>query len=73
VTDEAGVYRFTTVRPGAYPWGNHPQCLAAEPYPPVAVRRQYRLAPVTQMFFPGDPLLDFDPIFQGTPRGRATG
>ena len=66
-TDAVGVYRFTTIKPGPYPWGNHPNawrpahihfsllgpCLAA------------RL--VTQMYFPDDPLLPLDPIFHAVP------
>jgi len=67
VTDEEGRYRFYTIKPGAYPWGNHPN--AWRPLhihfsllgPTIASRL------VTQMYFPGDPLLDFDPIYLGTP------
>jgi protocatechuate 3,4-dioxygenase, beta subunit len=67
VTDEAGVYRFMTVRPGAYPWGNH-----ANAWRPCHIHFSLfgngiasRL--VTQMFFPGDPLLAYDPIFLSVP------
>ena len=38
VTDHNGYYRFVTIKPGAYPWGNHPQRLAAGPHPFLAVR-----------------------------------
>jgi len=73
VTDENGVYRFYTIKPGAYPWGNHPNAWRPNHIhfslfgPSIATRL------VTQMYFPGDPLLDLDPIFLGTPekaRGR---
>lgn len=67
VTDEQGVYRFYSVKPGAYPWGNHPNAWRPNHIhfslfgPSIATRL------VTQMYFPGDPLLDLDPIFLGTP------
>jgi len=67
VTDETGSYRFYSVKPGAYPWGNHPNAWRPNHIhfslfgPSIATRL------VTQMYFPGDPLLDLDPIFLGTP------
>ncbi len=67
VTDASGVYRFTTVRPGAYPWGNHPNA-----WRPAHVHLSLwggslmsRL--VTQFYFEGDPLLALDPIFHSVP------
>ena len=67
VTDGEGVYRFMTVKPGAYPWGNHPNAwrpnhIHFSLFGPSLCTRL-----VTQMYFPGDPLLDLDPIFLGTP------
>ncbi len=67
VTDANGVYRFMTVKPGAYPWGNHinawrPQHIHFSLFGPSFVTRL-----VTQMYFPGDPLLPLDPIFLATP------
>lgn len=69
VTDAQGRYRFTTIRPGAYPWGNHdnawrPPHIHLSLFGPSLVTRL-----VTQMYFPGDPLLALDPIFQATPEG----
>ncbi|WP_407048470.1 protocatechuate 3,4-dioxygenase subunit beta [Methyloraptor flagellatus] len=67
ITDENGFYRFYTIKPGAYPWGNHPNAWRPNHIhfsligPTIASRL------VTQMYFPGDPLLAYDPIFQGTP------
>jgi protocatechuate 3,4-dioxygenase beta subunit len=66
-TDEDGRYRFVTVRPGAYPWKNHynawrPQHIHFSLFGPAFVTRL-----VTQMYFPGDPLLEFDPIFHSVP------
>lgn len=67
VTDAAGRYSFRTVKPGAYPWGNHhnawrPNHIHFSVLGPCIATRL-----VTQMYFPGDPLLDLDPIFLGVP------
>ncbi|MGE5321284.1 MAG: protocatechuate 3,4-dioxygenase subunit beta [Actinomycetota bacterium] len=67
LTDENGVYRFTTVKPGAYPWENHenawrPAHIHFSLFGPAFATRL-----VTQMYFPGDPLFAFDPIFQSIP------
>lgn len=67
VTDEHGRYRFVTVKPGAYPWGNHtnawrPAHIHLSLFGPTFATRL-----ITQFYFPGDPLLELDPIFQGTP------
>jgi protocatechuate 3,4-dioxygenase, beta subunit len=65
-TDNEGHYRFITVRPGAYPWKNHfnawrPAHIHFSIFGPAFATRL-----VTQMYFPGDPLLNSDPIFNGT-------
>ncbi len=67
VTDAEGRYRFLTLKPGAYPWGNHhnawrPQHIHFSVFGPSFLTRL-----VTQMYFPGDPLLDYDPIFKSAP------
>lgn len=67
VTDADGRYCFTTIKPGAYPWGNHhnawrPAHIHFSLFGPTIATRL-----VTQMYFPGDPLLDLDPIFLGAP------
>ena len=66
LTDEQGRYRFVTIRPGEYPWGNHynawrPAHIHFSLFGPAFATRL-----VTQMYFPGDPLLAFDPIFNCT-------
>jgi protocatechuate 3,4-dioxygenase beta subunit len=67
VTDEHGRYRFVTVKPGAYPWGNHPNAwrpahIHFSLFGPTFLSRL-----VTQMYFPGDPLFAYDPIFNSIP------
>ncbi|GAB4420758.1 MAG: protocatechuate 3,4-dioxygenase subunit beta [Anaerolineae bacterium] len=71
LTDQNGEYRFTTIKPGAYPWRNH---LNAWRPPHIhfslfGVNFLSRL--VTQMYFPGDPLLALDPIYNGIPDENA--
>jgi protocatechuate 3,4-dioxygenase, beta subunit len=63
LTDSEGRYRFMSIRPGAYPWRNHynawrPAHIHFSLFGPAFVTRL-----VTQMYFPGDALLPFDPIF----------
>ena len=71
VTDAEGRYSFTTVKPGPYPWRNHhnawrPAHIHLSLFGPSFLTRI-----VTQMYFPGDPLFDFDPIFNSIPDERA--
>ena len=71
MTDENGTYSFVTVKPGAYPWKNHanawrPAHIHFSIFGPAFATRL-----VTQMYFPGDPLFAFDPIFQSIPDERA--
>lgn len=67
VTDAEGRYRFYTVKPGAYPWGNHANAWRPNHIHLSLFGPSYLTRLVTQMYFPGDPLLDLDPIFLGTP------
>jgi len=67
LTDSEGRYRFMTVKPGAYPWGNHPNAWRPNHIHFSLFGRHFATRLVTQMYFPGDPLLAHDPIFQGTP------
>ena len=71
LTDEHGAYRFTTIKPGAYPWLNHynawrPAHIHFSVFGTAFISRL-----VTQMYFPNDPLLVYDPIFQSIPDERA--
>jgi protocatechuate 3,4-dioxygenase beta subunit len=66
MTDNEGRYRFVTIRPGEYPWGNHhnawrPAHIHFSLFGPAFATRL-----VTQMYFPGDPLLAYDPVFNCT-------
>jgi protocatechuate 3,4-dioxygenase, beta subunit len=63
LTDDDGLYRFTTIKPGAYPWGNHPNAWRPQHIHFSLFGRAFTDRLVTQMYFPGDPLLEFDPIF----------
>ncbi|HWP19916.1 MAG TPA: protocatechuate 3,4-dioxygenase subunit beta [Burkholderiaceae bacterium] len=67
LTDDEGRYRFLTIKPGAYPWGNHPNAWRPNHIHFSLFGEYFGSRLVTQMYFPGDPLLALDPIFQGTP------
>lgn len=71
LTDDSGAYRFTTVRPGAYPWKNHPNAWRPAHIHFSVFGTSFLSRLVTQMYFPGDPLLPFDPIFNSVPDVRA--
>jgi protocatechuate 3,4-dioxygenase beta subunit len=67
LTDELGEYRFLTIKPGAYPWRNthnawRPAHIHFSLFGPAYATRL-----ITQMYFPGDPLLALDPIFNSVP------
>ncbi len=72
VTDREGRYRFVTVKPGSYPWRNHPNAWRPAHIHFSLFGRAFSSRLVTQMYFPGDPLLAFDPIFQSVrdPKAR---
>jgi protocatechuate 3,4-dioxygenase beta subunit len=67
LTDDHGRYRFTTVKPGAYPWQNHPNAWRPSHIHFSVFGPELGSRLVTQMYFPGDPLLRFDPILQSVP------
>ena len=71
VTDADGHYQFITIKPGAYPWRNHhnawrPAHIHLSLFGPSFLTRL-----VTQMYFPGDPLFPFDPIFNSVTDAKA--
>jgi protocatechuate 3,4-dioxygenase beta subunit len=67
MTDSNGRYRFVTIKPGAYPWQNHPNAWRAQHIHFSLFGRAFTQRLVTQMFFPGDPLFAQDPIFNSAP------
>jgi protocatechuate 3,4-dioxygenase beta subunit len=71
LTDEDGRYEFVTVKPGAYPWQNHPNAWRPAHIHFSVFGRTFSSRLVTQMYFPGDPLFEFDPIFQSVRDERA--
>jgi protocatechuate 3,4-dioxygenase beta subunit len=71
VTDADGRYSFTTVKPGAYPWGNHHNAWRPAHIHFSVMGRAFEQRLVTQMYFPGDPLFEYDPIFNSVRDERA--
>jgi protocatechuate 3,4-dioxygenase beta subunit len=65
-TDADGAYRFITIKPGAYPWGNHDNAWRPNHIHISLFGPGYATRLITQMYFPGDPLLALDPIFLST-------
>lgn len=71
ITDKDGQYRLVTIKPGPYPFGNHynawrPSHIHFSVFGPAFTTRL-----ITQMYFPGDPLLPQDPIFNAIRDERA--
>ena len=64
ITNSDGWYQFTTVKPGAYPWGNHPNAWRPAHIHFSLFGPSFLSRLVTQMYFPADPLLSLDPILQ---------
>jgi protocatechuate 3,4-dioxygenase beta subunit len=63
LTDDEGRYRFTTIKPGPYPWGNHYNAWRPSHIHFSLLGRAFTQRLVTQMYFAGDPFLPYDPIF----------
>ena len=66
VTDAQGNYRFVTIKPGAYPWTNHYNAWRAAHIHFSVFGPAFATRLITQMYFPGDPLMPRDPIFNCT-------
>jgi len=69
LSDSQGRYSFTTVKPGAYPWGNHPNAWRPAHIHLSLFGRAFTQRLVTQMYFPEDPLFSQDPIYNSVPEG----
>lgn len=71
LTDADGCYRFVTIRPGAYPWGNHHNAWRPAHIHFSLFGRCFTQRLVTQMYFPDDPLFFQDPMYNAVPDERA--
>jgi protocatechuate 3,4-dioxygenase beta subunit len=71
LTDADGGFRFVTVKPGAYPWRNHDNAWRPAHIHFSVFGHSFLTRLVTQMYFPGDPLLPLDPILNAVPSERA--
>ena len=67
ITDADGRYRFVTIRPGAYPWGNHRNAWRPAHIHLSLLGPAFATRLVTQMYFPDDPLIEIDPIANAVP------
>jgi protocatechuate 3,4-dioxygenase beta subunit len=67
ITDDSGHYRFLSMRPGAYPWGNHENAWRPAHIHFSLMGPAFATRLVTQMYFPDDPLIEFDPIANAVP------
>jgi protocatechuate 3,4-dioxygenase beta subunit len=67
MTDSEGRYEFVTIKPGAYPWGNHDNAWRPAHIHFSLFGRAFTQRLVTQMYFPDDPLFFQDPIFNSIP------
>jgi protocatechuate 3,4-dioxygenase beta subunit len=67
VTDAEGRYQYTTIRAGAYPWGNHKNAWRPGHIHLSLLGPAFATRLVTQMYFPDDPLIEIDPIANAVP------
>ena len=67
LTDDEGRFRFVTIKPGAYPWKNHPFAWRPQHIHFSLLGNAPVQRLVTQMYFPGDPLLEIDPVYHSVP------
>jgi protocatechuate 3,4-dioxygenase beta subunit len=67
LSDASGTYRFLTIRPGAYPWKNHPNAWRPAHIHFSLFGATWVSRLVTQMYFSDDPLHGIDPILSAVP------
>lgn len=67
ISDDEGRFRFVSIRPGAYPWGNHPNAWRPSHIHLSLLGPAFATRLTTQMYFPDDPLVALDPIACATP------
>lgn len=66
-TDADGKYRFISIKPGAYPWRNHHNAWRPNHIHYSLFGTGFGQRVITQMYFPGDPLLALDPVYLSVP------
>jgi protocatechuate 3,4-dioxygenase beta subunit len=71
ITDDEGRYRFVTIRPGAYPWRNHNNAWRPAHIHFSLFGTSFLSRLITQMYFPGDPLMPADPVLNSIPDPNA--
>jgi protocatechuate 3,4-dioxygenase beta subunit len=71
ITDDEGRYRFVTIRPGAYPWRNHNNAWRPAHIHFSLFGTSFLSRLITQMYFPGDPLMPADPVLSSIPDPNA--
>jgi protocatechuate 3,4-dioxygenase beta subunit len=71
LTADDGGYRFTTIRPGPYPWANHLNAWRPAHIHFSVFGTAFSQRLITQMYFPNDPLFRYDPIFNSIPDEQA--
>jgi protocatechuate 3,4-dioxygenase beta subunit len=71
MTDAEGRYHFVTVKPGAYPWRNHPNAWRPAHIHFSLFGESFLTRLVTQMYFPDDPLIPLDPVMKSIADERA--
>ena len=67
VTDADGNYRFITIQPAAYCWNNHPNAWRPAHIHFSLFGPSFATRLITQMYFPGDPLIPHDPMCMSAP------
>ncbi len=70
ITNDAGEYLFTTIKPGPYPWRNHVNAWRPAHIHFSIFGSSFTQRLVTQMYFPGDPLFALDPIYNSIWRAK---
>ncbi|MGR3434486.1 MAG: protocatechuate 3,4-dioxygenase subunit beta [Shimia sp.] len=73
LTDTEGRYRFTTIRPGAYPFPNGPNAWRPAHIHLSLFGHAFAQRLVTQMYFEGDPMIATCPIVASLPDADAVG
>ncbi len=70
-SDAEGWYQFITIKPGSYPWRNHYNAWRPNHIHFSLFGAGFATRLITQMYFPGDPLLELDPVFHAVPDEQA--